>query len=68
MKDQDTLPTHGLTLCQIYGVLFRRGVRHAGMGVGYYYKGENGKVDLGNDMLKAYEITTHLQETSGGRD
>jgi hypothetical protein len=38
------------------------------MGVGYYYKGDNGRADLGNDMLKAYEATMHLQETSGGRD
>ena len=59
---------YGLTPCQIYGVLFRRGVRHACMGVGYYYKGETGRVALGDDMLKAYEATTHLQETSGGKD
>lgn len=68
MKDRDTITTHGLTLCQIYGVLFRRGVRHAAMGRGYYYKGENGRVDLGDDMLEAYDKTMHLVETSGGRD
>lgn len=68
MTDHDTITTHGLTRCQIYGVLFRRGVRHARMGVGYYYKGDHGRVDLGNDMLAAYEATMDLPELSGGKD
>jgi hypothetical protein len=68
MTDQDTVPKYGLTRCQLYGICFRRGIRHAAMGVGYYYRGESGRVDLGDDMLEAYEATAHLPEQSGGRD
>ena len=68
MTDQDTVPEYGLTRCQIYGRLFRRGVRHGRMGRGWYYKSEVGRVDLGDDMLEVYEKTAHLKETSGGRD
>jgi hypothetical protein len=68
MTDGDTIPKYGMTRVQLYGCLFRRGVRHAAMGVGYYYRGESGRVELGDDMLAAYEATMHLHEQSGGRD
>lgn len=66
MTDHDTLSTHGLTRCQIYGVIFRRGVRFE-LGRGFYLiKPE--KIDLGHDMVRAYEKTMHMPETSSGRD
>ena len=60
------IPKYGLTPVEIYGALFRRGVRHAVMGKGYYTT--KPRVDLGDDMLIAYELTIDVVETSGGRD
>ena len=66
MTNEDTIPTHGLTRCQIYGSLFRRGVRFD-MARGFcLIKPE--KVELGQDMIAAYEATKHLPENSGGKD
>jgi len=66
--NNSTIPQYGITMVGIYGRLFRRGVRHAAMGVGYYYRGASGRVDLGDCMLAAYEATEHLPEKSGGKD
>lgn len=66
MTDHDTIPTHGLTRCQLYGVLFRRGVRFELRRGFYLVKPE--RVDLGHDMVAAYEATMHLSESSGGKD
>lgn len=66
MTDHDTLPTHGLTRCQIYGFIFRRGVRFS-MARGFFLiKPE--KIDLGHDLVAAYEATMDLPESSGGKD
>ncbi len=64
MTDQDTIPTHGLTRCQIYGCLFRRGVRFF-MARGFFLVKPE-KIDLGHDLVAAYENTMHLEEASGG--
>ena len=66
--NNSTVEKYGLTQTEIYGRLFRRGIRHAAMGVGYYYRGESGRVDLGDCMIEAYEATAHLPELSGGKD
>lgn len=66
MTNEDTVKEYGLTRVQIYGHLFRRGVRFELARGFYLIKPE--KVDLGHDMLKAYDATMHLQENSGGKD
>lgn len=66
MTDHDTMATHGLTRCQIYGALFRRGVRFD-MARGFYLVKPE-KTELGHDLVKAYEDTMHLPESSGGKD
>ena len=66
MTNDDTVPTHGKTRVEIYGYLFRRGVRFD-MARGFYLiKPE--KVELGQDLIVAYEATKHLPENSGGKD
>ena len=66
MTNEDTIPTYGKTWVEIYGHLFRRGVRFD-MARGFYLiKPE--KVELGQDMIAAYEATKHLPENSGGKD
>lgn len=66
MTDHDTIPTHGLTRCQIYGHLFRRGVQFS-MSKGFsLVKPE--RIDLGHDIVAAYEATMRLRESSGGKE
>lgn len=66
MTNDDTIPAHGKTKVEIYGYLFRRGVRFD-MARGFYLiKPE--KIELGHDMIAAYEATVHLPENSGGKD
>lgn len=66
IKDEDTITTHGLTRCQIYGHLFRRGVRFE-LAKGFYLVKPE-RVNLGHDLVKAYESTMDLIENSGGKD
>lgn len=66
MTDHDTIPAYGKTRVEIYGHLFRRGVRFELARGFYLVKPE--KIDLGQDMIAAYEATMGLQENSGGKD
>jgi len=66
MTDHDTVPTHGLTRCEIYACLFRRGVRF-GLDRGFYVVKPE-KIDLGHDMIAAYDATMDRQESSAGGD
>lgn len=66
MSGNEINEKHGLTPVQIYGHLFRRGVRFS-MSRGFsLVKPE--RIDLGHDMVAAYEATMHLPESSGGKD
>jgi len=66
VTNEDTIPKYGLTRCQIYGHLFRRGVRFE-MARGFFLVKPE-KVELGGDLVDAYEKTMHLTESSGGKD
>lgn len=66
MSGNEINEKHGLTPTQIYGHLFRRGVRFE-MAKGFYLVKPE-KLDLGQDMIAAYEATRPLPESSGGKD
>lgn len=66
MRNEDTISEYGLTRCEIYGALFRRGVKHS-HGQGYYLV-RPVRRDLGHDMLAAYRMTMDVPEGSGGKD
>ncbi len=66
MSGNEVIEAHGLTPVQIYGFLFRRGVRFE-MARGFYLVKPE-RVDLGHDLVVAYEATMDLPESSGGKD
>lgn len=66
MTNDDTVPVYGKTRVELYGYLFRRGVRFS-LGRGFFLiKPE--KLDLGHDLVAAYTATMGLEENSGGKD
>lgn len=66
MSGNEINEKHGLTPVQMYGRLFRRGVRFDLARGFYLVKPE--RVGLGHDMITAYKATMHLPESSGGKD
>jgi len=56
--------TNDLTPCEMYGAIFRRGVRYT-MTKGFIHTDMG---ELGQNLVAVYEATMHLPENSVGRD